>query len=86
MTLYKTNQQKQKLKKSGNPRIYGQNKLLFWHLALQPLGNFSHVYRSSSKNTRKIKIQPILNKNSSHHITMGAMRGSVHPGPYRVGI
>jgi hypothetical protein len=38
---------------------------IFWHLALHPLGSFSHVvaYRSSSKNKIKMKIQPILYKN-----------------------
>jgi hypothetical protein len=44
------------MKNSKNPRFYGsQNRLLFWHLALQPLGSFSHVTacRNSSKNTKK---------------------------------
>ena len=36
-------EQNQKLKKNENPRFYGQNKLLFWHPALQPLGSYSHV-------------------------------------------
>jgi hypothetical protein len=26
-------------KKGGNLRFYGQKKLIFWHLVLQPLGN-----------------------------------------------
>jgi hypothetical protein len=38
------------VKKSEKPRFYGQNKLLSLHLALQPLGSFSHMVacRSSS--------------------------------------
>jgi hypothetical protein len=37
----------------------------FWHPTLQSLGNFSHIVacRSSYKNTRKMNLQPILNKN-----------------------
>jgi hypothetical protein len=31
------------LKKSKNLKFYGQNKLLFWHLTLQPLGSISHI-------------------------------------------
>jgi hypothetical protein len=48
-------EQKTKLEKSENPRFYGQNKLFFWHLAVQPLGNISHKVecRSFSKNTKK---------------------------------
>jgi hypothetical protein len=34
---------KEKVKKSEKPRVYGQNKILFEYLALQPLGNFSHI-------------------------------------------
>jgi hypothetical protein len=30
-------------KKSEKPRFYGQNKLFFENLALQPLGSFSHM-------------------------------------------
>jgi hypothetical protein len=44
---------KNKLKKSEKPRFYGQNKLFFENLALQPMGSFSHMAacRSSLKNT-----------------------------------
>jgi hypothetical protein len=54
------------LKRSENPRFYGQNKLLFWHPTLQPLGYFSHVVsdRSSSKNIRKTYLHLVLNKKS----------------------
>jgi hypothetical protein len=40
-------------KKSEKPRFYGQNKLFFDNLALQPLGSFSHMAacRSSLENT-----------------------------------
>jgi hypothetical protein len=49
----KNHEQKRKVKKSEKPRFYGQNKLFFQNLALQPLGSFSHMAacRSSSKNT-----------------------------------
>jgi hypothetical protein len=59
-------EQKKKRKKSEKPRFYGQNKLLSWHLDLQPFGSFSHMaaYRSSSKNTQKINLIPVLNKTS----------------------
>jgi hypothetical protein len=30
-------------KKSEKPRFYGQNKLFFENLALQPLDSFSHM-------------------------------------------
>jgi hypothetical protein len=54
------------MKKSEKPRFYGQNKLLLENLALQPLGNFSHMAacRSSSENTRKLRLIPIFNKTS----------------------
>jgi hypothetical protein len=40
--------------------------MLFFLRGFQLLGGFSHVitYRGSSKNTRKMNLQPILNKNS----------------------
>jgi hypothetical protein len=59
MTWYRTMSRKKIWKKVENPRVSGQNKL-------QPLGNFSHMdaYRISSKNTRKMDLQPILNKTS----------------------
>jgi hypothetical protein len=46
-------EEKNKVKKSEKPRFYGQNKLFFENLALQPLGSFSHMaaFRSSLKNT-----------------------------------
>jgi hypothetical protein len=52
-------------KKSEKPRFYGQNKLFFEHLALQPLGSSSHMAacRSSSENTGKMSLIPIFNKN-----------------------
>jgi hypothetical protein len=55
------------LKKSEKPRFYGQTKLFFEHPALQPLGSFSHMAtcRSSSKNTGKMSLIPIFNKNST---------------------
>jgi hypothetical protein len=58
-------EQQEKVKKSEKPRFYGQNKLLFKHHALQPLGSFSHMAtcRSSSKNTRKMSLIPVFNKN-----------------------
>jgi hypothetical protein len=50
---YRTMIKKEKVKKSGKPRFYGQNKLFFENPALQPLGSFSHVAacRSSLENT-----------------------------------
>jgi hypothetical protein len=41
------------VKKSEQPRFYGQIKLFFENPALQPLGSFSHMvaYRSSLENT-----------------------------------
>jgi hypothetical protein len=46
---------KKKKRKSENPRFCGQNKLLSLYLALQSLGNFSHMAtcRSSLENTGK---------------------------------
>jgi hypothetical protein len=57
---------KKKVKKSEKPRFDGQNKLFFEHPALQPLGSFSHMAacRSSSKNTRKMSLILVFNKNS----------------------
>jgi hypothetical protein len=56
---------KKKSEKSEKPRFYGQNKLFFEHLALQPLGSFSHMAtcRSSSENTGKMSIILVFNKN-----------------------
>jgi hypothetical protein len=57
---------KNKLKKSEKPRFYGQNKLFFENLALQPMGSFSHMAacRSSLKNTWKMSLILVFNKNS----------------------
>jgi hypothetical protein len=43
----------------------GRSNYLSYHPALQPLGSFSHMAtcRSSSKNTRKMSLIPVLNKN-----------------------
>jgi hypothetical protein len=56
---------KKKVEKSEKPRFYGQNKLFFLDPTLQPLGNFSHMAacRSSSKNTGKMSLIPIFNRN-----------------------
>jgi hypothetical protein len=56
------------VKKSGNARFHGQNKLLSWHMAAPHLGNFNQVatYRNSSNNTRKFNPQSVFNKNSPH--------------------
>jgi hypothetical protein len=53
------------VKKNEKPRFYGQNKLFFENPALQPLGSCSHMAacRSSSKNTGKLNLIPVLNKN-----------------------
>jgi hypothetical protein len=59
-------EQKKEVKKSEKTRFCGQNKLFFGHPALQPLGSFSHMAacRSSSKNSGKISLILVLNKNS----------------------
>jgi hypothetical protein len=53
VTSCRTMSKKKKVKKSGKPRFYGQNKLYFENPAFQPLGSFSHMaaWRSSSENT-----------------------------------
>jgi hypothetical protein len=53
-------------RKKWKSEILWAKKTFFWHPALEPLGNFSHMatHRGSSKNTRKLKLQSILNKNS----------------------
>jgi hypothetical protein len=52
VTTCRTMSKKKKVKKSEKPRFYRQNKLCFEHLALQPLGSFSHMAacRSSLEN------------------------------------
>jgi hypothetical protein len=64
--VMQNHEQKQKVKKSENPRFYGQNKLFFENPALQPLGGFSHMAacRSSLENTGKMSLIPVFNKNS----------------------
>jgi hypothetical protein len=59
-------EQKKKVKKSEKPRFYGQNKLFFENLALQPLGSFSHMAacKSSSENTGKMSLILVFNTNS----------------------
>jgi hypothetical protein len=44
---------KKKSEKSEKPRFYGENKLFFENLALQPLASFSHMAacRSSLEKT-----------------------------------
>jgi hypothetical protein len=66
VTSYKTKSKKKKWKKSEKPRFYGPKKLFFEHPALQPLGSFSHMAacRSSSENSGKMSLIPVLNKNS----------------------
>jgi hypothetical protein len=53
VTSCRTMSKKKKVRKSEKPRFYGQNKLFFGNLALQPLGSFSHMAacRSSLENT-----------------------------------
>jgi hypothetical protein len=43
MKSCKTMSKKKFEKKSENPRLYGQNKLLYGQHVFQPLGIFSHV-------------------------------------------
>jgi hypothetical protein len=59
-------EQKKEVKKSEKPRFYGQNKLFFENPALQPLCSFSHMAacRSSLKNTGKMSLILVFNKNS----------------------
>ena len=53
VTSCKTMSENKKVKKSEKPRFYGQNKIFFENLALQPLGSFSHMAacRSFLENT-----------------------------------
>jgi hypothetical protein len=57
-------EQKIKVKESGIPRFYGQNKLLSYYIALQPLGSFIHMAacRNSSKDTRQMILKLVLSK------------------------
>jgi hypothetical protein len=56
--------EKKKVKKSENPRFYGQNKLFFENPAFQPLGSFRHMApcRSSLENTWKMSLILVFNK------------------------
>jgi hypothetical protein len=67
VTSCKTMSKKKKWKKVKKPRFYGQNKLFFENLALQPLGSLSHMAacRSSSENTWKMSLILVFNKNST---------------------
>jgi hypothetical protein len=40
-------EQKKKVKKSEKPRFCGQNKLIFEHPALQPLGSFMQLLHAA---------------------------------------
>jgi hypothetical protein len=64
------------VKKSEKPRFYGQNKLFFENPALQSLGRFSHMAacRSSSKNTGKMSLILVFNKNSPRAHTESELR------------
>jgi hypothetical protein len=56
---------KKKKKKEKKKRFYGQIKLFFENLALQPSSSFSHMAacRSSLENIGKMSLIPIFNKN-----------------------
>jgi hypothetical protein len=41
--MHNHEKKKKKVKKSENPRFYGQNKLFFENPTLQPLGSLSHT-------------------------------------------
>jgi hypothetical protein len=66
VTLKVTSCRTMSKKRSEKPRFYGQNKLFFENPALQPLGSFSQMAacRSSSKNTWKMSLILVFNKNS----------------------
>jgi hypothetical protein len=66
----KHEQKKKTVKKSENPRFYGQNELLLEHPALQPLGSFCHMAacRSSSKKNMKNE----LNTHFQQKFAMGS--------------
>jgi hypothetical protein len=56
-------EQKKKVKKSENQDFMGKTN---YFLSTLPLGSFSHMVacRSSSKNTGKMSLIPVFNKNS----------------------
>jgi peroxiredoxin len=78
-------QKKKKKKKKWKTKILWAKQTSFLTpcpSALQPLGSFSHMvaYRSSSKNTQKMNLEPILNKTSprAHMESEFHMFGVVH--------
>jgi hypothetical protein len=66
---------KKKVKKTEEPRFYGQNKLFFENPALQPLGSFSHMAacRSSLENTWKMSLILDFSKNSPRAHTVSEL-------------
>jgi hypothetical protein len=61
------------VKKSEKPRFYGQNKLLFKHHALQPLGSFSHMAACSSslEKCKKNKLNTCFQQKCSYRFGIG---------------
>jgi hypothetical protein len=55
---------KKRIENTRKPRFYGQKKLLSYHPSAG--GQFSHMAacKSSSKNTKKMNLIPVLNKTS----------------------
>jgi hypothetical protein len=45
------------VKKSEKPRFYGQNKLFFENLAIQPLGSFSHMAAYKVAEVKRARIR-----------------------------
>jgi hypothetical protein len=82
VTSCRTMSKKKKVKKGEKPRFFGQNKLFFENLALQPLGSFSHMdaCRSSLENTGKMSLILVFNKNSPWAHTESES-GLSHPNP-----
>jgi hypothetical protein len=68
-------EQNKKLKKTEEPRFYGQNKLFFENPALQPLGSFSHMAacKSSLENTWKMSLILDFSKNSPRAHTVSEL-------------
>jgi hypothetical protein len=69
--VMQNHEQKKKWKKVKIQYFMGKPNYLSYHLALQPLGNFSHMAacRNSTKNTRKMSLIPVFNKNSPRAYT-----------------
>jgi hypothetical protein len=63
------------LKKSENLGFYEQNKLIFWHLALQPLDNVSHVIELF-KITRKLNFN--LFQTNNYYIYTSFMEAKLY--------